>query len=289
VEQDLHQQNSLFPEQIRKSLTSRWLGHVIYLHEELGSTNLTAQELAREGAAEGTAVLAEQQRRGRGRRGRSWHSPAGVGIYCSIILRPAISPNRAQLVTLGAAVAVARVIAFETALSPQIKWPNDILIKDRKVAGILTESRGGPVCMDYLVVGMGINVNQTAADFQDALMAEATSLRLELGRPVERQTLLVRLFSELEGIYEKLQQGESAFILEQWRQLSPTLGQRVVIDRGTVRLEGTAVDVNAAGALLVRRDDGSLEVIQTGDVVHLRRASSGRGGTVDGKSEEQKG
>jgi BirA family biotin operon repressor/biotin-[acetyl-CoA-carboxylase] ligase len=281
VEQYLPPDNLLLPEQIKKTLTSRWLGHIVHLHRELESTNLTAQQLAQEGAAEGTVVLAERQRRGRGRRGRSWHSPTGVGIYCSIILRPVIAPSGAQLVTLTAAVALARAIASVTGLSPRIKWPNDLLIRERKVAGILTESRGGPDRLDYLVVGVGVNANHTAADFQEELRAGATSLRLELGLPVQREALVSRLFSELEGLYEKLQQGESALILRQWRSLSRTLGQRVLVSLGKGTIEGIAVDVNEGGALVVRRDDGSPAFIQSGDLVHLRPGVGAESGSRD--------
>jgi BirA family biotin operon repressor/biotin-[acetyl-CoA-carboxylase] ligase len=136
--------SSSFPfKQISKSLTTRWLGKTVRFFPEVDSTNVTAMDLAQQNAPEGTVVLTEQQLHGRGRGDRSWHSPSGVGIYCSIVLPPELSPAKTMLLTLMTAVPIAKAVALETNLSPRIKWPNDILINDKKVVGILLESKVG--------------------------------------------------------------------------------------------------------------------------------------------------
>ncbi|MGD8370562.1 MAG: biotin--[acetyl-CoA-carboxylase] ligase [Syntrophobacterales bacterium] len=262
--------NSYLPEQIKKILNSRWLGHTIHHYQQLDSTNLTAMELAQQGAPEGTAVLADQQLRGRGRGSRSWHSPPGVGVYCSIIFRPKFLPSMAQLITLMTAVAVARAVSLKTSLSPQIKWPNDILVNEKKVGGILSEAEASSSGIKHVVVGIGINVNHTSTDLPEELLSGASSLRLELGEPVERVALTAQLFVELESLYEKLQQEGSAIILEQWRSLSATLGRRVRVIQKDKLVEGIAVDVTEEGALLLREEKDSLTVVHAGEVRHLR-------------------
>jgi len=265
-------------EEIFRKLTSRWLGRHIYYYQDLDSTNRVAQELARQGAAEGTAVVAERQLCGRGRQGRTWHSPAGVGLYSSLILRPALPPNQVQLLTLAVAVAVARSISAQTLLSPKIKWPNDILIREKKVAGILTEAEAVAERIAHVVVGVGINVNHTAAELGRPLEALATSLRLEVGRLVERSALAAKLLVELENWYERLKRGNSSLILDEWRRHAATLGRRVRVFLGQTTVEGTALDVTNEGALLVERRDGSRMVVHAGDLKHLRLVGGGSGG-----------
>ena len=263
---------SPLPQQIKKRLSTRWLGQRIHFYQQLDSTNLTAMELALGDAAEGTAVLAEEQLRGRGRGNRSWHSPAGVGIYCSIILRPRLLPAKAQLITLMTAVAIVKATAQETGLSPRIKWPNDILLNDRKVAGILLASKASSQQIEHAVIGFGINVNHTSADLPRAPMFEANSLRMELGKPVERGALIAAIFAELEGLYEMLQQEDLTMILEEWRHFSATLGQPIRVWQQGKVTEGIAVDINEEGGLVVKVKDESMMVIHAGDVEHLRLA-----------------
>ena len=263
---------SPFPQQIKKRLSTRWLGQKIHFFQQLDSTNLTAMELAQEDAAEGTAVVAEEQLRGRGRGNRTWHSPAEVGIYCSIILRPRILPVKAQLITLMTAVAIVKAIAQETALSPQIKWPNDILLNDRKVAGILLESKASPQRIEHAVIGFGINVNHTSADLPPEPMFKASSLRMELDKPVERGALLAAIFAEIEELYEMLQREELTMILAEWRYFSATLGQAIRVWQQGKVTEGIAVDINQEGGLVMKMEDESMVVIHAGDVEHLRLA-----------------
>lgn len=265
-------------DEIARKLTSRWLGRELHYHQDVDSTNQAAQELARLGAAEGTVVLAERQLWGRGRLGRSWHSPAGVGLYLSLVLRPALPANQVQLLTLAVAVAVIRAVAAHTSLSPEIKWPNDILISEKKVAGILTEAQAAAERIAHVVVGVGINVNHTRAELGPDLEGAATSLRLELGQPVERAGLAAKLFVEIETWYEQLKQGGSLEILKEWRRHASTLGRRVRVFLGGATVEGTALDLTHEGALLVQQGNGSLSVVRAGDVEHLRLVGGGKRG-----------
>ena len=270
VEHSLEFNDPLLPEQIRIILTSRWLGHRIHFYHQVDSTNLTALELARRGAPEGTVVLADRQLRGRGRGDRLWHSPAGVGIYCSIVLRPKVVAAKAQLITLMTGVAVAKAVTLKTGLSPQIKWPNDILVNDKKVAGILLESKATATVVEHAVIGIGINVNHTSADLPEQLLVGASSLRMELGQAVERHGLIVQLFIEIESLYERLQREDSAAILEQWRSFSATLGERVRLVQKDKLLQGIAVDITEEGALLLKTDRDDLLAVHAGEVEHLR-------------------
>jgi BirA family biotin operon repressor/biotin-[acetyl-CoA-carboxylase] ligase len=266
--------SSSFPlKQISKSLTTRWLGRTAHFFPEVDSTNVTAMDLAQQNAPEGTVVLTEQQLRGRGRGARSWHSPPGVGVYCSIVLRPELSPTKTMLLTLMTAVAIAKAVALETNLSPRIKWPNDILINDKKVAGILLESKVEGAGVEHAIVGFGINVNHTSADLPKELLLAASSLFIELGELVDRSKLLSKILTEIEYLYEGLQQGDVATILEEWRRSSATLGRHVRISqRGELR-DGIAVDVTEEGALLVRVEQDSLITVHAGDIEHLRIVS----------------
>jgi BirA family biotin operon repressor/biotin-[acetyl-CoA-carboxylase] ligase len=265
--------NSFPLKQISKSLTTRWLGRTVHFFPEVDSTNVTAMDLAQQNAPEGTVVLTEQQLRGRGRGDRSWHSPPGVGIYCSIVLRPELSPTKTMLLTLMTAVAIAKVVALETNLSPRIKWPNDILINDRKVVGILLESKVEGAAVEHAIIGFGINVNHTPADLPKELFLPASSLFIELGELVDRSKLLSKILTEIEYLYEGLQQGDVATILEEWRRFSATLGRHVRILQRGKRKEGIAVDVTEEGALLVRVEQDSLITVHAGDIEHLRIVS----------------
>jgi BirA family biotin operon repressor/biotin-[acetyl-CoA-carboxylase] ligase len=256
-------------EQIKDGLTTKWLGRIIYFHDAVESTNLLAIELAQQGAPEGTVVLADQQLGGRGRGSRSWHSPAGVGIYCSIVLRPKTAAAKAQFITLMAGVSIVKAIARCTGLSPRVKWPNDVLINERKVAGILLESRMSGRQIDHSVIGFGINVNNGSADLPEDIRVKASSLLMELRKPVDRGTLLIDIFSELERLYHVFQDEDFPIILEQWRQSSSTLGQKVRIWQKDEATEGIAVDLSEDGGLVVRLEGGKQTVIHAGDVEHL--------------------
>jgi len=261
-------------EDINSNLASRWVGQTIHFYMRLGSTNLTAMDLAEKGAPEGTVVIAEQQLQGRGRADRSWHSPSGVGIYCSILLRPKLFPGAAQILTLMTAVAATKAITLKTNLQPRIKWPNDILINNKKVAGILLEGKTSATVMECAIVGIGINVNHAASDLPAEIRPIATSLRIELGRPVERSALICQLLVEFENLYEKLHQGDSGTVLEQWRSLSATLDRRVKVLQKDKVTQGIAIGVATDGSLVLRTEDGSLRLFHAGEVEHLNMTGS---------------
>ena len=269
VEHSMEASSNRLSEQIKDGLTTKWLGRIIYFHDAVESTNLLAIELAQQGAPEGTVVLADQQLDGRGRGSRSWHSPAGVGIYCSIVLRPKTAAAKAQFITLMAGVSIVKAIARCTGLSPRVKWPNDVLINERKVAGILLESRMSGRQIDHSVIGFGINVNNGSADLPEDIRVKASSLLMELRKPVDRGTLLIDIFSELERLYHVFQDEDFPIILEQWRQSSSTLGQKVRIWQKDEATEGIAVDLSEDGGLVVRLEGGKQTVIHAGDVEHL--------------------
>lgn len=254
--------------ELRPLLNTHDLGQVLHAYEELASTNDRARELAEEGAAHGEVVIAERQTAGRGRRGRPWVSPARKNLYFSVVLRPDLPTARAPELTLVASLAVCDALR-QAGVDAGIKWPNDVLAGGRKIAGILTELAAEPDRVHWVVVGVGVNVNATAEDFPEELRGEATSVLLERGEPAPRALFAVACLSALEGWLDVHEEQGFAPIREAWRERSVTLGRevRVRVDEG--ELTGTAEDIDAAGALLVRTRAG-VERVLAGDVQLLR-------------------
>lgn len=259
---------SLSPEIIRKALKTKWLGQqAIYSFNVVESTNTEASTLARNGAAEGTVVLAETQIRGRGRLGRSWISPPGAGLYFSVILRPESPSQWASLLTLTAGVAV--VVAIRQAgISAELKWPNDIMIGNRKAGGILTEAIFREKSVSTAIVGIGINVNTGTEDFPPSIRGRATSIYISSGKLISRVALFQALLYQLEQWYELFQKGAHEMILKVWREYDTTLGNLVEVCLPESTVSGVAEDVNSIGQLLVRDQTGRLHTIIAGDVVH---------------------
>lgn len=258
--------DKLIPEEISHKLGTKIIGRKIYSYETTDSTNDVAHRLAQSGALEGTAVFSEGQSKGRGRMGRHWVSPKGKGIYFSFILRPDVSPAEAPKITLMSAVAVARAIRKITHLGALIKWPNDILINERKVCGILTEMSAEVNTVRYIVLGIGINVNTGKGD----LPKEATSLKYEAGEEIPRVELAQEILRELERQYHIYKEKGFKKIIDEWKGLSHTLGEEVKIVCQNRKIEGTAVDLDSSGALVVRLDTGFTDHITAGDVVMVR-------------------
>lgn len=237
----------------------------VVFFEETDSTNVQAHRLAKEGAAHGTVVVADMQTAGRGRRGRSWLQAPGEMLALSIVLRPHISPEKTSMLTLVAALASALSIEKVTGVSCQIKWPNDIVINNKKAAGILTELQLQSSVVDYVIVGIGINVG--AAFFPEEIRKTATSLYLETGKPVDRNQLLAELLCEMERLYALfLEQEDLSCIKEEYLSRLINLGRevRVLDPKGEYR--GTGCGITDTGELLVRREDGSMEQIYAGEV-----------------------
>lgn len=255
--------DKLFPAEVRAGLKTARLGQVVHYFEEVTSTNDVAKDLAGRGAPEGTLVVAEAQTKGRGRRGRSWASPAGTGIWASLILRPRLVPSQTPVLTFTAAVAGAEAIRDLTGLPAGIKWPNDLLIRGRKVAGILTEMSAELDDVHHVVLGIGINVN--IPSFPEEIAEIATSLSREGGQNVSRRRLLQAFLEYFESWYDRLPQAAED-LRDRWRAFSVTLGRRVTVTSPRLTLTGLAKDIDREGALLLETDGGELVRILSGDV-----------------------
>jgi BirA family biotin operon repressor/biotin-[acetyl-CoA-carboxylase] ligase len=242
------------------------IGRDIRVFEQTTSTSDVAEKLARDGVKEGVVVFAESQTKGRGRLGRKWLSPARRGLWFSILLRPVLHPQAATQLTVATAVAVARAITRLTGLQPAIKWPNDILLNGKKVAGILTELSADPDSIKHLIVGIGVDVNLATVELPDELKPIATSLRAELGRPVDRAALAAQLLRELDTEYRRVREGQFTAVADEWEARCATLGARVTVNIGSRVIEGLAESLDEDGALLVRTQHGRLERIIGGDV-----------------------
>ncbi len=247
----------------------RVVGRDIRVFKETTSTNDVAEKLARDGVPEGVVVFAESQTKGRGRLSRKWESSAGKGLWFSLLLRPKMQPQAATRITIAAAVSLVRAIQNRTGLEAEIKWPNDVQIGGRKVAGILTELSAEVDSVRHLILGVGVNVNQTLSDFPDTLHAIATSLRRESGQFVERAALAARILEELELDYERIRSGRFEEVANEWERHCSTLGKSVRIQVGDRVVQGRAEALDREGALLLRSHHGNLERILGGDVTVL--------------------
>ncbi len=253
-------------------LDTKFVGGTVISRRSLASTNAEAKRIA-PWAEDGTVVVAEIQTGGRGRMERAWHSPRG-GVWMSVILKPKIPPSLAPRVNMAAAVAAARALWGLYGLEVEIKWPNDLLVRGKKICGILTEIGAEIDSLDYAVVGIGINANIDPALFPEEW--RATSISGELGREVRRVELIQRVLEELERACEEMAMSFDR-IYQDWRGRSATFGRRVRIVTRNGEFEGSAVVLEADGALLVRRDDGRRERVIAGDCVHLRPAEEKAG------------
>ena len=270
------------PEEIAAGLETEEIGRKIYCYDSVDSTNEEAKRQALRGAPNGSLFIAEQQTGGKGRLGRRWLSPAGEGLWFSVLLRPAAAgarlPRQFAGTTLLAGEAVCGSICAETAssarqtVSVRIKWPNDVLIGTRKVCGILTEMSAEIERVESVVVGIGINVNNT--DFPEELRQKATSLRMELGsarlpgesEPVRRIPLLQEILRRFELLLRENADSLTPAFLEQYRRDCVTLGRRVSCQRGGAPVSGVAADLSPEGELIVRMEDGSLTTVRSGEV-----------------------
>ncbi len=256
-------------------LATHDLGHTIHYHDTLPSTNERAFRLAHDGAEHGEVVVADQQTAGKGRRGRTWTSPPGLNLYFSAILRPDLAPQRAPELTLVAAVALTEVMR-EAGAEAAIKWPNDVQIDGRKVAGILTELSADPDRVHFIVLGIGVNLNAQPEHFPEELRPLATSLAQHRGQRVPRALFTANLLNRLEEWLDlHLETGFGA-VRQRWKELSSTLGQDVLVRTDRREFRGHAEDIDESGALLVRVEDGSLERVLAGDVERLRPRVPGK-------------
>jgi BirA family biotin operon repressor/biotin-[acetyl-CoA-carboxylase] ligase len=259
----------LLPAEVGKKLKTSIIGRAIKYFKEVESTNKTAESIAEE-AEEGTVVIAEVQTQGRGRMGRKWVSPKG-GIWISIILKPRMPPAQAYRLTIIAGLSAAKTLR-RYGIDARVKWPNDVIIKERKVCGVLTEMEAEVDQLKYAIVGIGIDVNIDVKLFPEEIRDTSTSLQAELGHSVDRVQLLQRLLENLEFEYLRLQHNKFPQILNEWRGLLATVGKYVQINTPTKTIYGEAVGVDSEGALIVECRGGFLERILAGECIHLKRA-----------------
>ena len=261
----------LLPKEIREGLDTKFIGKKdIAYFPEIDSTNTKAMELADGGAAEGTLVIAEKQLSGRGRRGRSWLSPAGEGIYASLLLRPAMSPGMAPRITLMTAVAIAEAMLSLVRIDLKIKWPNDILVNGRKLAGILTELSADMDAVNYIVVGLGVNVNTPPEHFSEELRDQATSIYIETGEKLSRTRLTRVWLQHFEKYYEMFKKNDFSPIMHRWKQLSGFIGQKIMVDVVGEKHVGEVVEIDEDGVLILKDEQGGYRRIFSGDITPLQ-------------------
>jgi BirA family biotin operon repressor/biotin-[acetyl-CoA-carboxylase] ligase len=247
------------------------MGKTIHYFQTLDSTNSKAYQLALNGAEEGEVVISESQEKGRGRLGRQWFSPPYLNLYLSIILRPKISPHQASLNTLMAAVATADAIQKFSGLVPLIKWPNDILLRDRKVAGLLNEIHSEMDRIHFVILGIGVNLNMDEKMFSKEIRTVATSLKIETGQTVSRKVFLQFFLQELEKWYSIFSEEGSAVILKAWRDRARIKGRQVKVTSFGETVAGIAIDVDSDGALILETEDGKRKRVVAGDIEYDRR------------------
>jgi len=251
----------------------QWIGRQAYYHASVGSTNEEAKRVAAAGCPAGTLVIADEQTAGKGRLGRRWVAPPNTSLLMSLVFRPALAPGQVHRLTMLCSLAAAQAIKAETGLLVRLKWPNDLVvpqyplstIRYRKLAGVLTEASFSGEKLLFVVVGMGINVNVDPAELESlaAMRTPVTSLSAELGRPVERETLLTAILQQIESRYPQAISGQ---IRTDWAGRLVTLGQKVTVTTAQGQLWGLAEGVNQDGALLLRDLARDLHVIVAGDV-----------------------
>jgi BirA family biotin operon repressor/biotin-[acetyl-CoA-carboxylase] ligase len=255
----------LTADDIKARLRTRVIGSAILVFEQTASTNDVVAHMARSQAPEGLVVFAESQTKGRGRHSRPWVSPRGKGLWFSVLLRPKLKPSATPRLTVMASVAVARAIRKTSGLDTRVKWPNDLTVSGKKVAGILTELHAEGEEVLAAILGIGIDVNCSAEDFPSDVAEVATSLELETGKQQDRASLAAEVLQTLDECYAAAQADFDAIVAE-WARLSTTLGKQLVVTMGARRVEGHAQALDDNGALLLRRDNGQIERILGGDV-----------------------
>ena len=256
-------------EELDSLMDTQWAGRNIVYYDSVDSTNLRIKQMGDEGAPEGTLAVADKQTAGRGRRGRSWDSPSGSSIYMSLLLRPEIEPDQAPMLTLVMALSVAEGImdCGDSCGNPdvKIKWPNDIIINGKKLVGILTEMSSELDNIHYVVIGIGINVNTD--DFPEDIASVAASMHVITGAYYKRAEIIADTWKAFEKYYDLFVQTENlALMVDAYNQRLVNMDRRVMIEERGHRYEGTARGIDAEGALLVERDDGTTTSVISGEV-----------------------
>ncbi|MDP4088403.1 MAG: biotin--[acetyl-CoA-carboxylase] ligase [Bacillota bacterium] len=252
-------------EEILPFLSTAYIGRKVLHFESLDSTNTRAKEIGSGSFAEGTVIVSEEQLSGRGRLGRSWSSPKGAGIWMSLLLKPETPPTEAYKVTIIAAAAVHKALS-EEGVASLIKWPNDIVLNGRKICGILTEMSAEFSRINYLVMGIGINVNTTLEEFPEEIKNKASSLRAQTGRSFNRKSVMSRILNNLEIFYDLfLQQGTIEPCIKICRENSAVIGRQVLLIEGSKSNPVEVLDINDKGHLLIK-DGSSIREILSGEI-----------------------
>jgi len=242
------------------------IGSEIIHFQEIDSTNNYAKKIANEGCPHGTIVVSEKQTFGRGRVGREWKSYNSEGLWFTIVLRPYLEPEFVQIITLAASVAVVEGIFETQGIVCGIKWPNDIILDNCKLGGILTEISAEPGHVNYVVVGIGININQDSSTFDDEIKNKATSLKIHMGKSVSRVRVLESILTRFEDIYRIMLQGNTQEIINKWSRYSVTLGKQVKILYKDIEYIGLAQSIALDGKLVVKCNDGVVREISAGEI-----------------------
>ena len=254
-------------DELRRGLAVKRLGGNFHYFPELDSTNTYARQLAEDGAREGEIVIAEAQTQGRGRLGRRWQSPPFANLYFSVILRPQLPPAQAPQITLTAAVALAETIASLIAQPATIKWPNDILVHGKKLAGILTEASCDAQRVHYVILGIGVNLNYRVAAMPDEIRAHATSMAELTGQSLHRESFLRRLIQGLDRCYGELEESGFAQLAPRWEAHFGLRGKRVRVKLLDQIVTGRAIGIDKEGALLIEDERGARQRVLAGDVI----------------------
>jgi BirA family biotin operon repressor/biotin-[acetyl-CoA-carboxylase] ligase len=262
--------DAMIPTEIQYKLRTRWLAHTVYSFQSVKSTNDLAAQYAERGAPEGAIVTAEEQVQGRGRFSRVWFSPPGVGVYLSIILRPALRPEAAPGLSIMTALALADAVAALEPGEVKIKWPNDVLINGRKTAGILTELSAERNRVNHVVIGVGINVNQQPGMFPEDIRPEATSIRRESRHLVDRLELLRSFLVLFEREYQKYLRYRLRKSHARLKKYSSLIDQEITVKSGESQLTGLVKDIDRNGCLVLDTEFG-VQTITAGEVTVVRK------------------
>jgi len=252
---------------VEAGLATGRLGTRFHYFREIDSTNNYARGLAERGEPQGAIVIAERQTLGRGRLGRSWVSPPYVNLYCSIILRPTLPPAHTPRITLTAAVALADAIESFSPVAPVIKWPNDILAGGKKLAGVLTEAVSNSQRVEFVILGIGVNLNYSPDSMPPEIRERATSLSVLAGKSVSREGFLRRLLQDLDRCYGILEETGFAALAPRWDARFGLRGRRVRVEMTDRTIIGRAIGIDADGALIIDAPDGGRQRIVAGDVI----------------------
>jgi len=269
---------SLNSESLKKKLAGKMIGHRLHYYEDIGSTNDEAFRLGEEGAPEGTVLIAESQSSGKGRMQRVWYSPPGANIYTSMILRPPTGTMQVTQVPIAAGVAATETINEFCSGKASIKWPNDVLIGGKKVCGILAQMKMSGKTVDFIVVGIGINVNLAREQFPHDIQEIATSLAIEAGREISRPDLIIRLYENMAKWYRELTRNGFAGVRERWLNLSEMIGKTVSVMFQNEAVSGKAVGLDEDGSLILLTANNQNMTVSAGDATILKEVNTNAAG-----------